>query len=283
MYRVEKVLNHNAVIAVMSGSSNEYLILGKGIGFGKKVAQRIEAGPEDTVYSLQKDTERGAAKEMVKAIPPVFLEIADSVLREAEKVFGKVDRSILFPLADHIEFAVKRMERREQISNPLTDDIRVLFHMEYKVAQCIEPILMERLQVRIEPDEIGYVALHIHSAIEDEKISQAMMTAQAVRECISLVEAETGRRIDPMSLSYNRLMNHVRYMIARVIRGQKLRLNMNDYMMLKFPKSYEIAEKLCLHIGKSLHKELEDVEIGYLAMHIERVTSDEMSDAPGEK
>lgn len=280
MYRVEKVLNHNAVIAVLSDSSNEYLILGKGIGFGKKVAQRMEAGPEDTVYSLQKDTERGAAREMAKTIPPVFLEIADEVLREAEKVFDKVDRNILFPLADHIEFAVKRMENQEQVSNPLADDIRVLFHMEYKVAQCIEPILMEKLQVRIEPDEIGYVALHIHSAVEDEKISQAMLTAQAVRECISMVEAEVDKKIDPLSLSYNRLMNHVRYMIARIIRGEKLKLNMNDYMMLKFPKSYEIAARVCCQIGKTLHKELEDVEIGYLAMHIERVTADELSDAP---
>lgn len=282
MYRVEKVLNHNAVIAVLAGSSNEYLILGKGIGFGKKVAQRIETGPEDTVYSLQKDTERGAAGEMAKTIPPVFLEVADQVLREAERVFDKVDRSILFPLADHIEFAVKRMKNQEQISNPLTDDIRVLFHMEYKVAQCIEPILMEKLQVRIEPDEIGYVALHIHSAIENEKVSQAMMTAQAVRECISLVENEIGRRIDPMSLSYNRLMNHVRYMIARIMREEKLKLNMNDYMMLKFPRSYEIAVKVCSQIGQTLHRELEDVEIGYLAMHIERVTADEMSDVSGE-
>lgn len=282
MYRVEKVLNHNAVIAVLADSSNEYLILGKGIGFGKKIAQRIETGPEDTVYSLQKDTERGAAGDMAKTIPPVFLEVADQVLREAEKVFDKVDRSILFPLADHIEFAVKRMKNQEQISNPLTDDIRVLFHMEYKVAQCIEPILMEKLQVRIEPDEIGYVALHIHSAIENEKVSQAMMTAQAVRECISLVENEIGRRIDPMSLSYNRLMNHVRYMIARIMREEKLKLNMNDYMMLKFPKSYEIAVKVCSQIGQTLHRELEDVEIGYLAMHIERVTADEMSDVSGE-
>lgn len=282
MYRVEKVLNHNAVIAVLAGSSNEYLILGKGIGFGKKVAQRIETGPEDTVYSLQKDTERGAAGDMAKTIPPVFLEVADQVLREAERVFDKVDRSILFPLADHIEFAVKRMKHQEQISNPLTDDIRVLFHMEYKVAQCIEPILMEKLQVRIEPDEIGYVALHIHSAIENEKVSQAMMTAQAVRECISMVENEVGRRIDPMSLSYNRLMNHVRYMIARIMREEKLKLNMNDYMMLKFPKSYEIAVKVCSQIGQTLHRELEDVEIGYLAMHIERVTADEMSDVSGE-
>ena len=37
-------------------------------------------------------------------------------------------------MADHMEYAVRRIKTREQISNPLTEDIRLLFHREYKVA-----------------------------------------------------------------------------------------------------------------------------------------------------
>ena len=54
-----------------------------------------------------------------------------------ERVFGRIDRSILFPMADHMEYAVRRIKNREQISNPLTEDIRLLFHREYKVAQSV--------------------------------------------------------------------------------------------------------------------------------------------------
>ena len=36
MYRVIKALNHNAVLALESGTNAEYLIMGKGIGFGKR-------------------------------------------------------------------------------------------------------------------------------------------------------------------------------------------------------------------------------------------------------
>ena len=149
--------------------------MGKGVGFGRKVAERIEVRPEDRLYSLQKYKERGGAKEIIKSIAPEFLELTNAVLDEAEKVFGKIDRMVLFPLADHIAFAVKRIQNHEQISNPLTEDIRVLFHMEFKVAESIRPLLKKQFQIDIEDDEIGYVALHIHSAIEDEKVSQAMI------------------------------------------------------------------------------------------------------------
>lgn len=278
MFRVRKALNHNTLIAISMEDNQEYLLMGKGIGFGKKVSERFEI-PENveyTVYSLQEQTERGKAMELIKGIEPVFLEIAGKVLAKSEEVFGKIDRRILFPMADHIAFAVQRIRANEQISNPLTDDIRALFHMEYKTAECVKDILWEMLQVEIDEHEIGYIALHIHSAIEDENVALSMQIAMAVRECIRMIEEETGHTIDVMSLSYNRLMNHIRYMVARSIKGEKLKLNMNDYMSVKFPKSYAMAVEVCKQLEKQLHRStpLDEVEIGYLAMHIERVVMD---------
>ena len=124
---------------------------------------------------------------------PEFLEIADEILREAEKTFGDtIDKGILFPLADHISFAVGRIRDHEQISNPLTDDIKVLFYSEFKVAEVLKKILKERMDIEIDDHEVGYVALHIHSALGDEKVSVAMQTARTVRECIAMIEMATG-------------------------------------------------------------------------------------------
>ena len=278
MYRVRKALNHNTLIAISMENNQEYLLIGKGIGFGKKVSERFEI-PENiecTVYSLHEQTERGKAMDLIKGIEPVYLEIAGKVLAKSEEVFGKIDKRILFPMADHIAFAVQRIRANEQISNPLTDDIRTLFHMEYKTAECVKDILWEMLQVEIDKHEIGYIALHIHSAIEDENVALSMQIAMAVRECIRMIEEETGQTIDVMSLSYNRLMNHIRYMVARSIKGEKLKLNMNDYMSVKFPKSFWMATEVCKQLEKQLHRTspLDEVEIGYLAMHIERVLMD---------
>ena len=278
MYRVRKALNHNTLIAISMENNQEYLLIGKGIGFGKKVSERFEI-PENiecTVYSLHEQTERGKAMDLIKGIEPVYLEIAGKVLAKSEEVFGKIDKRILFPMADHIAFAVQRIRANEQISNPLTDDIRTLFHMEYKTAECVKDILWEMLQVEIDEHEIGYIALHIHSAIEDENVALSMQIAMAVRECIRMIEEETGQTIDVMSLSYNRLMNHIRYMVARAIKGEKLKLNMNDYMSVKFPKSFWMATEVCKQLEKQLHRTspLDEVEIGYLAMHIERVLMD---------
>lgn len=274
MFRVKKALNHNTIIAINMADNREYLLIGKGLGFGRKVSERLEAPEGCTVYSLREHTERGDAMELVKDMDPVFLEIAEQVLKESERIFGRIDWSILFPMADHIAFAVRRIRNNEQISNPLTGDIRALFHMEYKTAEFIRPILKERLNVEIDEHEVGYIALHIHSAIEDETVALSMQIAQTVRECIQMVEEATGLTIDVMSLSYNRLMNHVRYMAARAIKGEKLKLNMNDFMSVKYPEAYRLAAAVCGHLEGYLHQTLDESEVGYLAMHIERVAAE---------
>ena len=270
-YRITKILNHNSFMGIESKNDQECLIMGKGVAFGKKVGQTVSVTGDARVYSLKELTDRGEAKDIIKSVSPLCLELANEVLDQAEEEFGKVDRSILFTMADHLDFAVRRIQNGEQTSNPLTDDIRIMFYKEYKVAGCIRDLLKEKLGIRIDEHEIGYIALHVHAAIVDENVSQAMEIARTVRECICMVEEETGKSIDVMSLSYNRLMNHVRYMVARAIHGEKLKMSLNDYMSVKFPGPYMTAEKICRKMEKSLKLPIPDIEIGYLAMHLERM------------
>ena len=275
MYRVTKALNHNSVLAVKENSSQEYLLLGKGIGFGKKVSERIEPDAECSIYLLKSDSDEGSGREKLRSMDPKYLEVANAILLKAEKEFGEVDKSILFPMADHIAFAVQRIKKGEKISNPLTQDIQVLFYKEYKIAELARGMLLASDNIEIDEHEIGYIALHVHSSICDEKVSGAMQIAAAVRECITMIETDMNKKIDVQTLSYNRLMNHIKYMAARAISREKLKLDMNEYMEHQFPKSFQIAATVCNHLGEYFKVQLPDIEIGYLAMHIERVFAEE--------
>ena len=197
MYRVSRVLNNNGVIAIDMDDNQEYVLLGKGLGFGKKVSERFEKPEGASMYRLADDTERGSAKSLARNVPPEFIEMADAVMREAESRFGTVDRRDMLPLADHLSFAASRVRNGEQISNPLTDDIRTLFHSEFKTALLIKDLFRDRLGLSLDDHEVGYVALHVHSAIEDEKISMAMQAAQAVRRHAGAGNRRAHRRTLP--------------------------------------------------------------------------------------
>ena len=44
MYRVKKVLNHNTIIGIQSEDNQEYLLIGKGLGFGKRLRDGSRQG-----------------------------------------------------------------------------------------------------------------------------------------------------------------------------------------------------------------------------------------------
>lgn len=274
MYKVKKVLNHNSVIAVETSELIEYLIMGKGVGFGMKPTQELTIRPDMKIFSLAETSERGAVKDIVKHVDPVYLEIAEEVLQHADENFEHVDHNIVFPMADHLEYASMRIQNNEQISNPLLNDIKILFYREYKTAEIVRDLLKEQLRLEISEDEIGYVAMHIHSATSQDKLSQTLETAHAVRNCINQIEEITGNSISVDSLSYNRMMNHIRYMVARIQKHEPLKIDMNDYVSTTFPESFGIAATICHELSKSLGAPTDEMEIGYLAMHIERVKAD---------
>ena len=52
MYRITKVLNHNTILAVRVEDNQECMIMGKGVGFGKKITTAVRW----SVNSLVLDT-----------------------------------------------------------------------------------------------------------------------------------------------------------------------------------------------------------------------------------
>ena len=63
-------------------------------------------------------------------------ETADEILREAEKTWGHYRQKDPVSLLIMISFAGTYLRNHEQISNPLTDDIKVLFTANSRWRRC---------------------------------------------------------------------------------------------------------------------------------------------------
>lgn len=270
MFRVIKVLNNNAILAT-DGSDNEIVFLGKGIGFNRKVDDTFDAIENSKCYHLQKETEKGNSLDLIDNMKPLYLEIASEILNIAEKRFNKIDNSVLVTLADHIAFSIERLKKDMVLDNPFADDIKSLFTEEYKVALEGREIIKNRTGEIISDDEVGYITLHIHSALTSDNVSQSMRIAMIIRETIEKVEDEFDIEIKTDSLSYTRLMNHVKFMIVRLKQNEKLHVDINQYTKTEFPNSYGIASDICDKIAHELKHPVDEVEVGYLALHIERI------------
>lgn len=273
MYRIIKVLNNNAVLAWDKDTKRELILLGNGVGFGKHPGEETGAIKGAKVYSLVTRRTQVSALKVVNGIKPVYLEAAGKILDEAEKVFEKVSHDNLLPLADHIALAAKRAEEKKQIPNPFTPDIKVLFEEEYRTAKKGKDIIKELTGQEITDDEVGFIALHIHSARSDEKVSDTLNNTRIINQSLHMIEEYFNIRLEQDSLAYNRMMSHIYYMLARIRKGEPVKADLNDFVKLKYPEEFKAGEKICQWIGQEMKKEVRQEEIGFLAIHILRIVS----------
>ena len=273
MFKILKVLNNNGILVMDLDRKQEFIFLGKGVGFGKKVNQNVKKIENSKAYLFTEEQSRQDSIHTIKSISPVFIEIAGGIIEEAEKEFGEVDNNILLPLADHMAFAIKRMEEGIELKNPFSKEIKVLFEEEYHVAEKGRELLKEKIGIEINDDEVGYITLHVHTALTREHVVQSMDIARMIQEGVQTIEQELGERLDADTISYTRLLTHMKFMILRVINGEKLRLDMTDYVLENFSDSFDLAKRICQEFEKNIQKPFPNIEISYFAIHIERVKS----------
>lgn len=272
MYEVIKVLNNNTILA--HKGHEEVIIMYKGIGFGKKAGEQFEMPIQAKKYLMQKSYQaKKNVYDIINDIEPVYLEIAAEIIKLATEKFEKVNHDILLPLADHIYYAIKRMDENIMPSNPFVHDIRLLFPDEYGVASKGKDVIKKYTQRLINEDEVGFITLHIHSAISTNQVAESMEATRVIHDEIVQLQNDLNMTIDVQSISYVRLMNHIKFLILRLNTNEKLQMDISEFTKDKFPFAYEQARRMCDSLSKVLKKELPETEIGYLALHLERILS----------
>lgn len=272
MEKIVKILNHNAVIVHEQDTNSTLLILNTGVGFGKKINEYIEIDGIETVYHIQPMSSKGKTDVLLQNLDPIYIEISSDIMMKAKETFEDIDENKLLPLADHIAFAINRMQNKMQVTNSFSNEIRLLYPEEWKIAAKSREIIFNKLGHLINDDEIGFITLHLHSTQEMSN-DDAFIMAIIVNESIREIEKEYDIEIDLNSLSYSRLMIHMKYLIARLHEDEVITLDMEDYTKESIPDSYALAVRIIKRIEDSLNREVPVIETGYLAMHIDRILS----------
>lgn len=272
MYRVIKVLNNNGVLVYDMERKEEAILLGSGIGFGKRVNERFEDDKNAKRYTIvDREEKNRTGRQVLSGMNPVFLELAGKIVETAGQELGKLNPNILVPLADHIAVAVERMQNGILLKNPFHKDIRTLYPEEYRVAVKGQQLTKEMTGCALCEDEIGYIALHIRAGRMDEKLEESLQMVTLMKMVTKRVEEAMEITLDPSPFAFERFMAHVRYLIIRIRDEEPVTLDMDEYARTQFPQMYQLAGEICSELGRKLGKRVPREAIGHLAIHLERL------------
>ncbi len=80
------------------------------------------------------------------------------------------DRELIIGLGLHLKPAINRYKYGMNIRNPMIDDIKANYPLAFEAGIVAGMVLEDSMNVAIDENEIGYIALHIGAAMERRKI-----------------------------------------------------------------------------------------------------------------
>lgn len=265
-----KVFNNNIILVKSEGK--EKILFEKGIGFGKKFGTVIEKGTEiDKVFIIQNEQNIENFNKVIERTDKKLLGLFEEIIYDiSEELKEELSENIHIGLVDHLAFAIKRLESGEEIQNPFLVEIETLYPQEFFLAKKASERLEKEVKIEVPDGEVGFIALHIHSARNNGKLSNTVKYSYLGNSIIELVEDELGIEIKRKSLDYARFLTHIRFAIERILTKNAIENELRGIIKLKYRESYKIASKVGKLLSNELDTAISEDEIAYITIHIER-------------
>lgn len=267
---IEKVFNNNIVLVNFSGK--EKILFAKGIGFGKKPGTIIPEGTEvDKIFTIENEDNIANFRDVVKKVDDgFFAECEEAIYDLSKELNTELNERIHIGLIDHLFIAVKRLRDGDEIENPFLIETKTLYPKEFSLAQKVADRIGKYSGINMSEGEIGFIALHVHSSINNSKISNTVKSTFLNSEIIEHVEQSLGIKIDRNSLDYARFCTHIKFAIQRIMEDRCESNELMKMIKLTYRKSYKIAQEIAVIIERELKKKVTEEEIAFLTIHIER-------------
>lgn len=220
--KVIKVINNNN-LCVTDDNGREQIVSGKGIGFGKKYGDIVDAGQIQKTYLITDSELQKKMITMLKEIPSEYMIFTNDIVEYIKETYPHtLNESLLVTLSDHIAFAIERKKNGMEFTNPLLDSISEIYPTELSLGEyCVEQ-MDKRLGIKMNRHEAGFIAMHIINARLDTKMSDVYDITKAINGCIEITEYYCKKKIDRNAVCFERFQVHLKYLVQRIFQNKPL-------------------------------------------------------------
>lgn len=272
-YEIVNVLNHNTVLCKTQSTHETYVFFGKGIGFQKKKGDIFDYDDsvENALLVLELK-EANEYKELIERVEnKVLVNVVGEVVQEADRFFNhRLNGNLHITLLDHLNFAIDRQRQNYQMNCPFFHELKFIYPKEYEFSKKALAYINEQMKeiICFDEAELGFLVLHIHAAISNERVSKVLLNNQILYECIQIVEEALGVTLDRQSFYYTRFIKHLEYAIHRCRIGTELQNVLLESIRETCAKEFSTAMKIHAHLKRKHRISFDENEVGYLALHI---------------
>lgn len=269
--KVVRSINNNVAICLDS-NNREVVAFGRGIGF-RRPPYEISLSEIDRTYANISPAYISMINEISEDVLECSMKIYDEIITSLDCV---VNANIVITLADHIQFAIKRQQSNLKIDMPFLLEIQAYYKKEITIAEKALKIIKNITKIELPKEELSAIALHIVNAEAIEENNNDFKEEDVLDEICEVIEKELNIQLDKMGFNYSRFATHILYLLKRIREPDKgnmsgMGIDILTQLKDKSPNTYICAKKVAAYIESSLNTKINDEELLYILIHINRL------------
>lgn len=272
--RIEKVINNN-IISARDNQGVELVVMGRGIGFGKKPNSEIAEEKIEKIFRLENMDDKEQFKELLASLPIEFIRISTDIISYARENLGiSLNQNVYLTLTDHISFALERHRKGQSFNNVLYDEVKLFYPLEYSVGCYALELIEERTGCRLEEDESASIALHLINGELNTAMGTTFFMIKMMREMMEIIE----RNITvPNGRNYprDRLISDLKQLANRLVSEKPIRgrrdKKLYQFVVDNYAQEFDIINNINGYIEGEYKCNMTEEEKIYLTLNIKRM------------
>ncbi len=271
--RVIKRVNNNAVLCV-DDDGRQVIALGRGLS-SVPVSSELDLNlVTRTFYDVDP-----RYVDILRDIPGGYLAVSGAIIDVARGMLPyELNANIEITLADHIAFAVQRMNQGILFTSPLTYDVQQNYPLEFKIAEYALTLIKDQLGTMLPRNEATGIALaFINGALDagtDHELAPGISQDRMLSDITDIVEQTMNVAVDRESFLFSRFATHMLYLIRRASAHEEIETGLSgayESLAEGNPAAAACVEGIALYLESTFHQPVADEEKLYIFLHVNRM------------
>lgn len=270
-----RVFNNNVILA-RDARGREVVLTGRGLGYQGRPGQPVDQSRVVRVFVPEEGRSPDTLGAMVASVSPELVALADRALAPVWAARGvEPSSTAVLAVADHLNFALKRLRQGLEIEYPLRAEVAHLYPRELAWGEQVVAAVNAGLDEKLPAEEAVPIALHlVNAAFNTGNLAQTYQMTGVFSQLFDIIDGALGAPLDRESVNVARFVTHLRYFFVRVHTENQLDEGRNLFASAirdSFPDAYRCALRIAEVLEIRLGQPVTDDETAYLTMHVARL------------
>lgn len=272
--KITRIINNN-VVAAVDDASHERVLMGSGIGFGKRIGDEAEPAKIEKQFARFDEKQILHFQRLAQEIPYEYMHMTGEIINYAQISLNKeLDESVYIALADHLNFAINRIKNGVRLSNSMLWEIKHYYNHEYRIGKEAIALIEKYTGLSMPEDEAGFIAMHILNSELNLDMDRSRMMTKIIQDVLNIIKYHFHIVIDEESLDYERFVTHLKFFVQRAMHDCESKIwdkGLMDMIRAQYLEAYDCAGKVAAYIERTTPYTVQEEEMVYLTVHIQRL------------